>query len=146
MSVLDNNIRELAYNYVFVISNNNNYNPQTVANKKVLNEIGKNQILNILSLPIDRFCNCYSPYLVRDFVYKNDYFTPRNMLLINPIYYIYYTYLVFRIFYQYMSVNGEVNFSSKNMKVFYSGLLDIRLSLKEIKKSGIYYCSYKKFQ
>ncbi|WP_121614402.1 reverse transcriptase domain-containing protein [Mesobacillus foraminis] len=141
----DKKIRELAYNYVFAISNNK-YNPQTVANMKIFTDLGEDEILRILALPIDKFCNRYFPYKVRDFVYKNDYFTPRNMFLINPLYYTYYTYLVFQIFYKYLGESGEVDFSSKNMKVFYSGVLDIRLSQNEIKRNGRYKSSYKKFQ
>ncbi|MCK2158699.1 reverse transcriptase domain-containing protein [Exiguobacterium sp. 17-1] len=143
--VSEQQIKELTYSYVFAISDQK-YNPQMIANMNLFKKLGKDKIIEILSFPIEKFCNKYDPHKVRDFVYKNDYFTPRNVFLINPIYYIYYTYLVFKIIYKDLGKSGEINFSDGNMKVFYSGLLDIRFSQPDIIKKGKYKNSYKLFQ
>jgi hypothetical protein len=125
-------VKELSNDYVLAMSNND-YNPQTIANTNILKDFGKG-------------CNKYRPYKVRDFVYKNDYFTPRNVYLINPLYYTFYTYLVFSIVYTSSREKSIFDFSRKQMRIFYSGLLDIRLNQKEIKRNARYNSSYKMYQ
>ncbi|SDN97529.1 reverse transcriptase domain-containing protein [Alkalicoccus daliensis] len=139
----DLKVKHLAYNYVLAVSNNK-YKPQTIANLKILESLGKENIINILSMSIEDFCHQYKPIKVRDFVYKSDFFTPRNVYLINPLYYTYYTYLVFLL----VSKLSEekMDFSKKKMKVFYSGIFDSTLNEKQIKKCGEYKTSYTLFQ
>lgn len=138
-----NKIKDMAYEYV--INMKHGYNPQIIANRKYLNSLKKDYVLNILDLSVETFCKTYKPFKVRDFVYKNDYFTPRNMYLINPLYYLYYTYLVFLITKEYFGKN-EINFSKKNMSIFYSGYLNFGFSKIQIRKNVMYYSSYKRFQ
>ncbi|AMR52312.1 MULTISPECIES: reverse transcriptase domain-containing protein [Bacillus] len=138
-----NSIKELTFEYV--ISLKNYYNPQTIANSNYLRSLGRENALGILDSPLDLFFSKYKPYKVRDFVYKNDYFTPRNMFLIHPLYYLYYTYLVFLIADESFR-NKQIDFSDKNMKVFYSGYLDLGFSKKQITENGMYNKSYKLFQ
>lgn len=136
-------IKELTFQYV--VSLKNDYNPQTLANTKYLLSEGKEKVLELLDMPIEVFCSKYKSYKVRDFVYKNDYFTPRNMYLIHPLYYLYYTYLVFLITAE-SFVTERIDFSNKNMKVFYSGYLDFGFSIKQITENAKYNKSYKLFQ
>ncbi|PSA95397.1 hypothetical protein C6370_10490 [Bacillus atrophaeus] len=136
-------IKELTFQYV--ISLKNNYNPQTLANTNYLLSEGREKVLEILDMPLDVFCSKYKPYKVRDFVYKNDYFTPRNMFLIHPLYYLYYTYLVFLIANESFRTE-KIDFSNKNMKVYYSGYLDLGFSKKQITENARYNESYKLFQ
>ncbi|MCY7947136.1 hypothetical protein MOC03_12550, partial [Bacillus atrophaeus] len=126
-------IKELTFQYV--ISLKNNYNPQTLANTNYLLSEGREKVLEILDMPLDVFCSKYKPYKVRDFVYKNDYFTPRNMFLIHPLYYLYYTYLVFLIANESFRTE-KIDFSNKNMKVYYSGYLDLGFSKKQITENA----------
>lgn len=136
-------IKELAFEYV--ISLKNDYNPQTRANTNYLLSLGREKALRILDISVDLFCYKYKPYKVRDFIYKNDYFTPRNMFLIHPLYYLYYTYLVFLIANESFKME-RIDFSNKNMKVFYSGYLDLGSSKKQIIENAKYNKSYKLFQ
>lgn len=136
-------IKNLAFEYV--ISLKNNYNPQTIANTNFLLNLEKGEVLNILDLPIKSFLKKYKPYKAKDFIYKNDYFTPRNMFLIHPLYYLYYTYLVFSITKESFKTD-QINFSRKNMKIFYSGQLDFGSTKEQIRINARYSNSYKKFK
>lgn len=135
-------IKDLAYDYVLLMSNKKPYNPQTRANCNVLHGYGKDAISGILSYPVEKFCRKYNPFKVRDFVYKNDYFTPRNMYLTNPLYYIYFTYIVFLIAFEFSNNDGKFDFNRNNMEVFYSGLLDFNYSYDEIQNNSSYNYSY----
>lgn len=141
----DNLIEQLAYNYVLAMSKNE-FNPQAIANTNVLNDLGRESVINLLKMPIEEFCNLYRPFKVKDFVYKHDYFTPRNMYLIHPLYYTYYTYIVFKLAYIFSSKKDNFNFSRDHMKIFYSGLLDLQLSYKDVKENALYQKSYQLFQ
>jgi hypothetical protein len=136
-------IKEMSFDYV--TSQKNKYNPQVFANKNYLLGLGREKVLRILDKSIDTFFSQYNPYKVRDFVYKNDYFTPRNMYLINPLYYLYYTYIVFSIVNELFRTK-HIDFSNENIKVFYNGYLDFGFSKKQITDNAVYHKSYKLFQ
>lgn len=136
------NIKNLAINYVMENSNNNSL--QNIANKKCYERLGKNNCTNILSLPVEEFCNTYNPDITKDYVYKNDYLTPRNVYLINPLYYLYYTYLTFQIVDEYLDMNGELDFSEGNVFVFYAGLYSKQSFIN--KNHYKYKDSYRNFQ
>lgn len=116
-------ILDLAYKYVKAVSKSKNYNLQAIANTNFINNYKKEDILNDLRLNVKKFCKYNKHDSVRDFVYKNDYFTPRKMYLISPICYLYYTYLVFRIAHIFIMDKDILDFSIKNVDVFYSGKL-----------------------
>jgi hypothetical protein len=139
-------IANLTFKYVLSMSNSKKYNPQTIANKNVLNNYGLAGIKKELDREIKDFCEKYSPMKARDFIYKNDYFTPRNMYLINPLYYTYYTNIVFKIANLFLANETKIGFSNDRMRIFYSGILDFNLSEKEIRKNAMFNYSYKSFQ
>ncbi|MBH0333971.1 hypothetical protein ABH14_30295 [Brevibacillus brevis] len=139
-------IIELAYDYVITMSKNKKYNPQTTANVTSLERFGKNKIVSILQMPIQKFCSIYPQKKVRDFVYKSDYFTPRNMYLLNPLYYLYYTFMVFSLGQLYLKSDTKLDFSRNHMDLFYSGLLDFKSTQKDINTNAIYNERYKEFQ
>lgn len=134
----------LAYDYVFATSRQKKYNPQTLANYKYCTKYGKKRITQILSLSVEEFCKSYEIEKVKDLVYKNDYFTPRNMHLVSPIYYLYYTSIVFKI--SYLFSNDIVDLSNRNISSFYSGYIDFRADKKDIKKLSSFNKSYSNFQ
>ncbi|MFE3897589.1 MULTISPECIES: reverse transcriptase domain-containing protein [Priestia] len=142
----DNNISYLAYKYILAMAETKKYNPQTIANQNVLKRYGFENIKNEMDRNIKDFCEIHSPNKARDFVYKSDYFTPRNMHLINPLYYTYYTCIVFNIAYLFLGTNTTLDFSNDRMKIFYSGLLDINSSEEEIKNNAIFNKRYRTFQ
>ncbi len=137
------NVKELAYEYVLALSNK--FNPQISANLNYLGNLGRKKVLKILDDTIDKFCDQHQSFKARDFVYKNDYFTPRNMFLIHPLYYLYYTYLVFGIAYEFFNTE-IIDFSNKNMKVFYSGYLNFDITKEELQENAQYYKSYRLYQ
>jgi hypothetical protein len=86
------------------------------------------------------------PLKVKDFTYKNDYFTPREMYLIPPSYYLYYTFQVFKLCYEFYG-KSVINFSTEHNKIFYSGELDLSNNKKSnIDKKSDFSYSYNSFQ
>jgi hypothetical protein len=128
------------------MSRGKRYNPQTVANNLLLTRLGKEEVIKIISTPIEQFFEKYAPFKARDFIYKSDYFTPRNMFLLNPLYYTYYTFMVFKLSYLHLDGTDSLDFSTDNQTVFYSGLLNVEPTKKQIKKNSSYSESYKTFQ
>ncbi|NEU31262.1 hypothetical protein GN156_10770 [bacterium LRH843] len=135
-------IKNIAIKYVMENSNNNSV--QNIANIKCYEKLGEIECYNILSLPVEEFCNRYNPDITKDYVYKNDFLTPRNVYLINPLYYLYYTYLTFKIVDEYLDINGDLNFSNENVHVFYAGLYSKQNSINTDHYK--YIDSYKNFQ
>lgn len=148
MSIMKHNedTMGLAYDYVLVMSKKKRYNAQTAANYNYLNRIGKKKAIQIIQSKKNIFYDTHEPWIVKDFVYKNDYFTPRNMYLINPLYYLYYTYLVFEISSLFLNRRGILDFSRENMSVFYSGTLNFNTRKSEINKYALFNHSYSRFQ
>lgn len=136
-------IKNLAYKYVLESSENNIYTIQTLANLKMLKELGEKKCFEILSIPVDEFCKQYDTDIRKDYLYKNDFLTPRNSYLINPLYYLYYTYLVFGIAEEYLNENNYLDFSTENLYVFYAGYFT---KDKIAKNHTVYYDSYRNFQ
>ncbi|MED2844407.1 RNA-directed DNA polymerase [Bacillus toyonensis] len=141
----NNEISELSYRYVLAMSKTKPYNPQAIANINIFNQYGFNGIRNEMQKDVRLFCETNPIKKARDFVYKNDYFTPRNMHLISPLYYTYYTYLVFRIANLFLNGSSKLDFSKERMKIFYSGFLDIH-SKNDIEQNAKFNNSYKLFQ
>ncbi|KAA0742881.1 hypothetical protein DN389_23610 [Bacillus sp. AY3-1] len=127
------------------MSKTKKFNPQTIANINILREYGLKGIKSEMEKSVKEFCETNPVKKSRDFVYKNDYFTPRNMHLINPLYYTYYTYIVFKIADLFLNGNGKLNFSKERMDIFYSGFLDMH-SKEDIPKNANFNTSYRLFQ
>ncbi|WP_025786016.1 reverse transcriptase domain-containing protein [Sporosarcina sp. D27] len=145
--MMNSNTAELSYLYIKRMSLSKKHNPQSLANNKIFEEKSKKEILDILDLDVNEFCDLYQPTKCRDFIYKNDYLTPRNMYLINPLYYMKYTKIVFDIAKQYIGMHeNELNFSKSKISVFYSGLFSINSSKESIDNNAMFNKSYSKFQ
>lgn len=127
------------------MSKTKKFNPQTIANINILREYGLKGIKSEMEKSVKEFCETNPVKKSRDFVYKNDYFTPRNMHLINPLYYSYYTYIVFKIANLFLNGNGKLNFSKERIDIFYSGFLDLH-SKEDIPKNAKFNTSYRLFQ
>ncbi|WP_255258050.1 MULTISPECIES: RNA-directed DNA polymerase [Bacillus cereus group] len=141
----NNKVSEIAYRYILSMSKTKKFNPQTIANINILREYGLKGIKSEMEKSVKEFCETNPVKKSRDFVYKNDYFTPRNMHLINPLYYSYYTYIVFKIANLFLNGNGKLNFSKERMDIFYSGFLDLH-SKEDIPKNAKFNTSYRLFQ
>ncbi|MGN7943012.1 reverse transcriptase domain-containing protein [Metabacillus sp. 22489] len=136
----------LTYEYVLSMSKSKKYNPQTIANVKFFDKHGFSFIKTELERDVKEFCRRNPHFRARDFIYKNDYFTPRNMYLISPLYYAYYTYIVFRIAKLFLNTENKLNFSKKRMNIFYSGFLDTGSTVWDIKQNSKFNKSYQSFQ
>ncbi|MGG0330288.1 RNA-directed DNA polymerase [Priestia megaterium] len=136
----------LAYDYVLFMSQSKKYNAQTLANVCLLEKLGKKEVVKILQRPLSVFAKNHHYDKVRDFVYKSDYFTPRNIYLINPLFYVYYTYLAFTLVELFLKDAYDLDFSKENMKIFYSGFLSLESSKDEIRENSKFNKSYNLFQ
>lgn len=137
---------ELTYKYILSMSKSKKYNPQTIAITNYFDKHSFSAIKIELERDVKDFCENNNPFKARDFIYKNDYFTPRNMYLISPIYYAYYTYIVFRIAKLFLDEDTKLDFSKERMKIFYSGFLDISSNHSDVKQNARFNKSYSSFQ
>ena len=128
------------------MSESKKYNPQAIANVNVLNKLGLNKVNQIMKMEIKDFCISHKSYKARDFIYKNDYFTPRNMFLINPLFYTKYTYIVFSIVELFLEISKKPDFYNEKIRFFYSGLLVLNITKDEIKGHAMFNRSYSRFQ
>lgn len=136
----------LALKYGEALSKSKIYNPQTISILRLIEKNGETNILHELEKDVEEFCKDNSFYISRDFVYKNDYFTPRNMYLISPLYYLYYTKIVFEIANNFLNGKDTLNFSIDRIKSFYSGRLEFSLDDEKIKENSNFNSSYRAFQ
>lgn len=144
MNKINIEILELAFKYVLNIAQSKKYNLQSIA---ILNYFKKQDLRKYeyedYSLNYSDFSKKYKFYYTKDFIYKNDYFTPREMYVISPEYYLYYTFNVFK--YCYIKFNGNVvDFSKENFFVFFSGYLNFQEGKFDGEKIDYTY-SYEKF-
>ncbi|MCY8307739.1 RNA-directed DNA polymerase [Bacillus vallismortis] len=128
------------------MSKSKKFNPQTIANVNFFDKYGVSFIKSELERDVKEFCRINPHFRARDFIYKNDYFTPRNMYVINPLYYTYYTYIVFRIAKLFLKTDTRLDFSKNRMKIFYSGFLDTGSNASEIEQNSKFNKSYNSFQ
>lgn len=140
------NLIHLACEYVLSMSVTKKHNPQAIANVAYFNKYDISHFEKELGKSAEEFCKKNHHFKARDFVYKSDYFTPRNMFLISPLYYVYYTYTVFKIAELFLGSDNNLSFSKDRMKIFYSGFLSITSDTKEINRNSKFNRSYKKFQ
>ncbi|WP_280618587.1 RNA-directed DNA polymerase [Heyndrickxia oleronia] len=128
------------------MSKSKKYNPQTIANVTLFDKYGLPSIKTELERDVKEFCRRNPHYKARDFIYKNDYFTPRNMYLISPLYYTYYTYIVFRIAKLFLNTDTKLDFSRNQMNIFYSGFLDTSSNVWDVDENSKFNKSYYNFQ
>ena len=145
---MNEKLLKLAFDYIYSISSKKRYNIQSMAILNYFN-IKENQV----QLNKDFYLGDYKLFKsemeslkVKDFTYKNDYFTPREMYLIPPSYYLYYTFQVFKLCYEFYG-KSVINFSTEHNKIFYSGELDLSNNKKSnIDKKSDFSYSYNSFQ
>ncbi|CYU60385.1 hypothetical protein HO624_02775 [Streptococcus suis] len=128
----------------YILSLNNIYNIQVQANNYFF-ENNKNSIQKNFKYYFggySKFVKKYDINLTKDFIYKNDYFTTREMYLLSPAHYLYYTFNVFKLC-SYICSEDIVDFSTDRIKVFYSGLLEF--STVNTKNNARFSNSYNKF-
>lgn len=145
-AMLQKRVLRFAYRYILDVSKSKPYNVQSQA---ILSYF-KNNPLRMTKKNIDFYTGIFKrEYLdrycdnVRDFVYKTDYFTPREMYLMHPIMYLYYTCQVFLILIATKGIYGS--FNKSNLQIFYSGKIAIN-KFENIKIDSRYNNSYNSFQ
>ena len=77
--------------------------------------------------------NYSSSVYIRDFLFKNDYMTPRQAILLTPNAYIFYTVQTFKLVFLllkrdkknivHLNTRKEVSFSLEKTQIFYAGIL-----------------------
>lgn len=139
-------IPHLTINYMISLSQKKKYNPQVRAIEGMLIQSDSSLLIEIQK-SFKEFRNSNELIISKDFQFKNDSFTPRNMLLISPMYYMYYTNLIFHIFKDSIFLNeGILDFSSERMKIFYSGILEYTDDIDSISKNATFDKSYNQFK
>lgn len=139
-------IPHLTINYMRALSKKKMYNPQVRSIKGMLFQ-AEDRLLIELKKSFKEFRKSNELIISKDFHFKNDSFTPRNMLLISPMYYMYYTNLIFHIFEgsKFLS-EGILNFSNERMRIFYSGILEYTNNIDTISKNATFDKSYNQFK
>ena len=138
----EDEILQYAFDYIMSVAREKVYNLQFIAIMNYFKIKDNFPRIENYGLNYEDFSKKYKKFCVRDFVYKKDYYSTREMYLIAPSYYLYYTFNVFKYFYY----NQEfLNFSQKNIKVFYSGELSFD-DQNKISINSNFSNSYKNFQ
>jgi len=138
----EDEILQYAFDYIMSVAREKVYNLQFIAIMNYFKIKDNFPRIENYGLNYEDFSKKYKKFCVRDFVYKKDYYSTREMYLIAPSYYLYYTFNVFKYFYY----NQEfLNFSQKNIKVFYSGELSFD-NQNKISINSNFSNSYKNFQ
>ena len=138
----EDEILQYAFDYIMSVAREKVYNLQFIAIMNYFKIKDNFPRIENYGLNYEDFSKKYKKFCVRDFVYKKDYYSTREMYLIAPSYYLYYTFNVFKYFYY----NQEfLNFSQKNIKVFYSGELSFG-NQNKISINSNFSNSYKNFQ
>lgn len=134
-------ILDLTFKYIMQIADKYTYNLQCIAIKNFFSDPQNEPLIKEYEVEYEEFCNNFESFCTRDFVYKKDYYSTREMYLISPSHYLYYTYNVFKYFY---NNQKSLEFSRSNIKVFYSGKLVF--SDNDIDKNSNFTSSYTEFQ
>lgn len=134
-------ILQLSFKYINAIDKNYNLQYKAIKNffNQESNHLNKNQ--NYYLGDYQTFLSKYDTDLTKDFVYKNDYFTTREMYLISPAHYLFYTFNVFQ--YLYRVFGAQINFSTSLIKVFYSG--NITFDFSKVTENANFNTPYNNF-
>lgn len=116
----------LAIKYVQLISLDYRSSFQLRANHKFI-EQNEETIKEELAKSVATFINDNdNPFKIHDYIFKNDQRTPRNIYLLHPLYYLYYTKLTFAISEKLMESKDAttLDFSRTDdkMHIFYRGI------------------------
>ncbi|AYC28413.1 reverse transcriptase domain-containing protein [Paenisporosarcina cavernae] len=137
----------LTISYIKALSQKKIYNIQSISLKNLFFYSSDKSIKQELDKNVHNFFKHNEIILARDFLFKNDSFTPRSMYLISPIYYAYYTKLVFNVSLKLKRHDTEiVNFSTNHMETFYSGILEFTNHKDKIDNNAIFNKSYNLFR
>lgn len=141
----NNELLMMSYRYVLEMAKSKPYNIQCIAIKKFF-ESKKNHPSIDFSYHNDYiiFCEKHPINRAKDFVYKKDYYTTREMYLISPPHYLYYTFIVFKYFYKTFG-RVVVDFSTTNCQINYSGIISFTKE-EPIKNLSNFNYSYESFQ
>lgn len=141
-------ILTISINYVLEMAKSKPYNIQSLAIVNFFEDDNNSPYNNKKDyhLSYENFSEKYLVSCTRDLVYKNDYYSTREMYIISPAHYLYYTFQTFVILYNVLG-NTNADFSLINYRVFYSGHISFKnTELKSIKQYSNYLNSYEKFQ
>lgn len=142
--MLDKEILELSYKYILEMANSKRFNIQTIAISKFFSASENYPVVEKYMLPYQDFCEVFPQIVTKDFVYKKDYYTTREMYIICPAHYLYYTFNVFRyLFCNYGRM--DIDFSLSHVRIFYSGFLSFEEGMN-IAENCDYVASYSRFQ
>src|SRR5699024_7394195 len=135
-------VDRLAFKYVKTMSRKKPYQLQSIAIKNFLANQDNKRFIEDLNLDPKSFFDKYHSTLVKDLMFKNYSFEVRNMKLISPAHYFYYTKLVFELV---LSNNDKIkSYEMERTDGFYSGLLCNNIN--QFKNTySIYNHSYKSF-
>lgn len=145
-----NRILRVAFEYVMILGNWQRYKIQFMAIKEYYK---KSERRKLTRHNIRYYTGSFSKrhekdsLYIRDFLYKNDYMTPRMAVLIQPKMYMYYTVQTFMYVYKLFFNDKKVqtlDFSTKHVKVFYGSFLKFSNTL--VKRDASYQESYRQFQ
>lgn len=134
-------ILQLSFKYINAIDKSYNLQYKAIKNffNRKSNYLNKNQ--NYYLGDYNTLLSKYDTDLTKDFIYKNDYFTTREMYLISPAHYLFYTFNVFQYLYQVFGT--QINFSSSQIEVFYSG--NITFDSSKVKENANFNTPYNNF-
>lgn len=144
----DDELLNLAFQYIINMANAKPYNIQAKAISNYF-ERGTNNLpeKDKYELEYDEFIKNYPINSAKDFIYKKDYYTTREMYLISPQHYLYYTYHTFKILHTIFHGVTAIDFSIYNFKVFYSGQISFKNTTNGVvKNNSNFNNSYNQFQ
>lgn len=120
------------------------YNLQSISIYNFLNKVNKIDFLKDLGENPNKFFKKHEPMIVKDLQFKNHSFETRNMRLISPEHYFYFTKLVFRIVLSNESFKSPKSYSFENSNGYYSGFLLSDINSFD-KRNAVYNISYSRF-
>lgn len=141
----DSEILFRAYQYVYEMAKSKPYNIQSIAINIFFGKINNNPVNDATYLcGYEEFCKKHPISSAKDFIYKRDYYTTREMYLISPSHYLYYTFNVFKYFFKNFG-EKKIDFSTKNIQINYSGMITFE-KFAPIKDYSKFNYSYELFQ
>lgn len=111
------------------------YNLQSISINRFLQNCNESEFIKDLQLNSLEFLKKYNSMVVRDIHLKNHSLEIRNMKIINPESYFYYTHLVFNLVLS--PSKSKKTFFTKHKKAFYSGFL--QKNINQFKKENTIY-------
>lgn len=138
-------LNQLALFYVKSMSELKPYNLQSISIKNFFKKIDQKEFLKDMNLEPNQFLMKFTPMITRDLYFKNHTFETRNMKLISPEQYIYFTKLVFQLVLSTLKKTKLKTYNSDHIETYYSGFLYNDINLNIEKNKTVYNGSYGKF-